>query len=57
VSLIWGTAVGSRVSGNGFAPTEHQLATVTVAADGRLEAPLSIPDDLGGMHTLSIRSG
>lgn len=57
VSLFWGTQVGSRVSGNGFAPQEHQLATLTVAADGKLEAPLSIPDDLGGMHTLSIRSG
>jgi hypothetical protein len=57
VSLIWGTQVGSRVSGNGFAPTERQLATLAVAADGRLQAPLSIPEDLGGMHTLSIRSG
>jgi hypothetical protein len=57
VSLVWGTQVGSRVSGNGFAPQEHQLATLTVAADGRLEAPLVIPQDLGGMHSLSIRSG
>jgi hypothetical protein len=57
VSLIWGTQAGSRVSGNGFAPKEHQLATLTVAADGRLEAPLLIPEDLGGVHTLSIRSG
>jgi hypothetical protein len=48
VSLIWGTQVGSRVSGNGFAPKEQPLATLTVAADGRLEAPLVIPDDLGG---------
>ena len=57
VSLIWGTQEGSRVSGNGFAPMEHQLARLTVAADGRLDAPLTIPEDLGGMHTLSIRSG
>ena len=57
VSLIWGTQAGSRVSGHGFAPKEHHLATLTVAADGRLEAPLLIPEDLGGMHTLSIRSG
>jgi hypothetical protein len=33
------------------------MASLTVAADGRLDAPLQIPDDLGGMHTLSIRSG
>jgi hypothetical protein len=57
VSLVWGTQVGSRVSGNGFAPTEQPLAKATVAADGRLDAPLVIPEDLGGMHTLSIRSG
>jgi hypothetical protein len=57
VSLVWGTQAGSRVSGNGFAPKEQQLATLTVAADGRLETPLVIPDDLGGMHSVSIRSG
>jgi hypothetical protein len=57
VSLIWGTQAGSRVSGNGFAPQERELATVTVGADGGLDAPLVIPDDLGGLHTLSIRSG
>jgi hypothetical protein len=57
VSLMWGTQVGSRVSGNGFAPQENRLASLTVGADGRLDAPLTIPEDLGGMHTLSIRSG
>jgi hypothetical protein len=57
VSLVWGTQSGSRVSGNGFAPNEHNLATLTVAADGRLDTPLVIPEDLGGLHTLSIRSG
>jgi len=57
VSLIWGTQVGSRVSGNGFAPQERPLATLAVGADGGLEAPLVIPDDLGGLHTLSLKSG
>jgi hypothetical protein len=57
VSLIWGTQAGSRVSGHGFAPKETQMTRLTVAADGRLDAPLLIPDDLGGMHTVSIRSG
>jgi hypothetical protein len=57
VSLIWGTQAGSRVSGNGFAPTEHKLGEARVAADGRLDAPVTIPEDLGGMHTLSVRSG
>jgi len=57
VSLIWGTQAGSRVSGNGFAPKEQQLSTLTTAGDGGLEAPLLIPEDLGGLHSLSIRSG
>jgi hypothetical protein len=57
VSIIWGTHAGSRVSGNGFAPKEEHLARVSVGADGRLDAPLQIPDDLGGMHTVTVRSG
>jgi hypothetical protein len=57
VSLVWGTWEGSRVSGNGFAPKETELARLKVSADGRLDAPLDIPDDLGGLHTISIRSG
>jgi hypothetical protein len=57
VSLVWGTHEGSRVSGNGFAPKETELSTLTVGAGGRLDASIAIPDDLGGLHTLSIRSG
>jgi hypothetical protein len=57
VSLIWGTEAGSRVTDAGFAPKEVELAKITVGADGRLSAPFSIPDDLGGQHTLSVRSG
>jgi hypothetical protein len=57
VSLIWGTQAGSRVSGNGFAPKESHLVRLTVAPDGRLDAPLQIPEDLGGMHMLSVTSG
>src|SRR5262249_31951345 len=57
VSLVWGTQAGSRVSGNGFTATERELAKTAVGADGRLEIPVTIPDDLGGMHALSVRSG
>jgi len=57
VSVIWGTQAGSRVSGNGFAPKEQTLAKLTVTPDGRLDAPLIVPEDLGGMHTLSIKAG
>jgi hypothetical protein len=57
VSVVWGTHEGNRVSGNGFAPLEKEIAKITTTADGRLTAPLTIPDDLGGLHSLSIRSG
>ena len=57
VSLVWGTWEGSRVSGNGFAPKETELTKLTVGADGRLDTSLTIPDDLGGLHTVLIRSG
>ena len=57
VSLVWGTQEGSRVSGNGFAPKETELKKLTVGADGRLDTSLAVPDDLGGLHSVSIRSG
>jgi len=57
VSLVWGTWEGSRVSGNGFAPKETPLTTVKTDANGRLDTSLTVPDDLGGLHTVSIRAG
>jgi hypothetical protein len=57
VSLVWETQVGSRVSGGGFAPSDNEIAQVSVGSDGRLDIPLVVPDDLGGLHGVSIRSG
>jgi hypothetical protein len=57
LSLMWGTQEGNRVSGDGFAPLEKELVKVSAGADGRLTVPLSIPDDLGGLHSISLRSG
>ena len=57
VSVMWSTWEGSRVSGNGFAPKEAELTKLTVAADGRVDAALDIPDDVGGLHAIEIRSG
>jgi hypothetical protein len=56
VSLVWGSYEGSRVSGNGFEPVEDEVAKMTTSADGRIAMPVTIPDDLGGRHTLSIRA-
>jgi hypothetical protein len=56
LSLVWGTQAGSRVTESGFAPRETELAKVKVDGGGRFKIPVIIPDDLGGRHTLSIRS-
>jgi hypothetical protein len=55
--LVWETAVGSRVSGDGFAPQEHVIGEVNADAEGRLDATLAIPEDLGGLHGLVLREG
>jgi len=55
--LVWQTFVGSRVSGNGFEPRETGLGVVKVGGDGRIETPVVIPDDLGGLHGLALHDG
>ena len=57
LNLIWQTYVGSRVSGNGFAPQERSIAKVNVGREGKIEVPLAIPEDLGGSHGLELRDG
>jgi hypothetical protein len=57
VSVVWGSYEGNRVSGNGFDPVEDELTKVTTTGDGRITMPVTIPEDLGGRHTLSVRSG
>jgi hypothetical protein len=57
LQLMWQTYVGSRVSGNGFTPQESDLMQVKVGGDGRLDVPVTIPDDLGGLHGLVLRNG
>jgi hypothetical protein len=57
LDLVWQTAVGNRVGGEGFAPQDNVLGQVTVGRDGALDVPVTIPDDLGGLHSLALRSG
>jgi hypothetical protein len=57
LSLVWETQAGNRVSGGGFAPQEKELTKLSVGANGQVDIPLTIPDDLGGLHAISIRSG
>ena len=56
LDLFWQTYVGSRVSGNGFASQEKLIAKVKVGKDGKIEFPLTIPEDLGGEHGIELRS-
>ena len=49
--------MGSRVSDDGFEPQEKEFGTVKVGGDGRIESPITIPDDLGGLHGLALRDG
>ena len=57
LALVWQTFQGSRVSGNGFAAQENPLGEITVGGDGRVDQPVNIPDDLGGLHGLVLRDG
>jgi len=57
LDIYWETYVGSRVSGNGFAPRQNLIGKIKVANDGRIELPVTIPEDLGGRHSLELRDG
>jgi hypothetical protein len=55
LDLIWETYVGSRVSGNGFEAEQHPIGQLKVGSDGRIDAPVTVPEDLGGLHALALR--
>lgn len=57
VSLVWQTQAGSRVTESGFGELENAMGTATVDGSGTLKMPVTIPDDLGGLHALEIRAG
>ena len=57
LDLVWQTAVGNRVGGEGFEPLDNVMGQVTVGPDGALDVPVVIPEDLGGLHSLALRDG
>ena len=57
LQLVWQTYVGSRVSGEGFEAQEKTIGPLTVGRDGRVDAPLVVPEDLGGLHGVALRDG
>jgi hypothetical protein len=57
LQLMWETSVGSRVSDSGFEPEAKMLTEVRVGDTGKFELPITIPDDLGGLHAIALRNG
>ena len=55
IRLVWQTQAGSRVTESGFGALENEFGTATVDAKGGLSMPVTIPDDLGGLHALELR--
>lgn len=55
--LTWETSVGSRVSGSRFVTQDNAIGEVKVKPDGGIDWPLTIPEDLGGLHALALRHG
>ena len=57
-TLVWSTVVGSRVNCSGTCwltqPVALGSATVT---NGTLNAPITIPDGLGGWHAVKVMNG
>jgi hypothetical protein len=57
LQVVWQTFAGSRVSGNGFEPRESIIGEARAGSNGRIEFPIIVPDDLGGLHGLALRDG
>ena len=57
LSLVWQTMVGSRVTESGFAGQDRPMGQVEVGPDGAFAVPVTIPDDLGGRHTIALLQG
>jgi hypothetical protein len=53
----WETFVGNRVGGSGFAPESSEIGNVAVGSDGRIEWPVTVPEDLGGLHGIVLHDG
>lgn len=54
VSAYWVTARGNRVTPSGWSLEDIPLFTLPASADGTLESPIEVPDDLGGWHMVKL---
>ena len=54
--VTWTTMVGNRVAGGGFGEEEREMGRVTADANGMVSFAFNAPDDLGGAHTIVLKS-
>jgi hypothetical protein len=54
VTAYWVTARGNRVTPSGWSLEDIPLFTQPAGADGSLESPIEVPDDLGGWHMVKL---
>src|SRR5437773_1482295 len=64
VDLIWETVAGGwvvedgyRFKGKRFTESTRTLARPQVAADGRLQTRFTVPEDFGGVHSVTAKDG
>ena len=58
VTLVWSTVVGSRVNCSGTCWLTQPVGLGTaVVTNGTLNAPITIPDGLGGWHAVKVMNG
>jgi hypothetical protein len=56
-ALGWTTVIGNRVGGNGWSESSRPVAEGVANSLGRVEFELTVPNDLGGAHSLSVENG
>lgn len=57
IDLIWVSAKGNRLSPSGWNLTQNPLWKATTDKDGKLTTDITIPDDLGGWHSIRLVQG
>ena len=55
-ALGWTTVIGNRVGGHGWNEASRPVAETAADPSGHLEFNFAAPDDLGGMHTLTVEN-
>jgi hypothetical protein len=55
-TLGWTTVIGNRVGGHGWSEASRPVAETVADASGRAEFDFAAPDDLGGMHALTVEN-